>query len=108
MKINFSDQYCFEEIILKIEDMVEILSEYIIITPVHQKTIVKNLLDRIKEVNRLIYDRIVQSSLSTVNDFNRGLLRVGSNAINCAKEHKTFVGSKILHHITQLLRRNRK
>ena len=32
MKINFSDQYCFEEIILKIHDMV-----YIITTPVNKR-----------------------------------------------------------------------
>ena len=42
MKINFNDQHCFEAIILKIQDMVETLPEYIVTEPVHQKTLVKN------------------------------------------------------------------
>ena len=93
MKINFSDQHCFEEIILKIHEMVETIPEYILATAVHQKSIVENLLDRIKRVNKLIYDRIVQSNPTTVNDFNRCLLQVESDATNCAKEHKTLIGS---------------
>ena len=93
MKINFSDQHCFEEIILKIVEMVQTLPEYILSTATHPKTIVNNLLDRIKKVNRLIYDRIMQYNSTTVNDFNRFLLQMGSDAINCAKEHKTLIGS---------------
>ena len=89
---NFEDDF-FETIVLQINEMVETLPEYILATPVHQKTIVKNLFDRIKTANRLIYDRIVQNNPTTVNDFNRCLLQVGCDAINCAKEHKTLIGS---------------
>ena len=35
----------------------------------------------------------MQSNSNAVNDFNRCLLQVGSDAINCAKEHKTLIGS---------------
>ena len=73
--------------------MVGTLPEYIITKPVHQKTPVKNLLDRLKKVNRLIYERIVQSYSFTVIGFNKCLLQVGSNAINCAKEHKAIIDS---------------
>ena len=62
--------------------MIETLPEYIIITPVHQKTLLKNLLDRLKRVNRLIYDCIVQSSSPTVDDFYK-----------CSIEQKTLTGS---------------
>ena len=70
MKIYFNDQHCFEAIILRIQDMVEKLPEYIITIPAHQKTFVKNLLDCLKKVNRLIYERIVQSNSNTVYEFN--------------------------------------
>ena len=93
LKINFNDQNCFEAIILKIQDMVEPLSKYIITVHVHLKILVKNLLDCLKRVNRFIYDRIVQSSPTTIYEFNKCLLQVGSGVINCAKEHKTFIGS---------------
>ena len=63
--------------------MVETLPEYILATPVHQRTIVKNLLDRIKKANMLIYDRIVQNNPSTINEFLKRLLQVGSDAIDC-------------------------
>ena len=93
MKTNFNDQHCFEVIILKIQDMYETLPKYIITTPVHQKTLVKNFLDRLKRVNRLIYGRIVQKCPTTIYEFNKCILQVGSGAINCAKEHKTLIGS---------------
>ena len=93
MRFNFSDQHCFEEIILRIQEMVETLPEYILASSTHQRTIVKQLLDRIKRVNRLIFDRIMQSNPTTVNYFSGCLLSVGSDAINCAKEHKTLIGS---------------
>ena len=81
MRINFSDQLCFETIVLQVNEMVETLPEYILATPVHQKTIVKNLLDRIKNANMLIYDRIVQNNPSIINEVLKRLLQVGSNAI---------------------------
>ena len=92
MKINFNDQHCFEEVILNLQDMIEKLPEHIISNPAHQKTLVKNLLPNLK-VNRLIYDRMMQSNLNTVTEFNRYLLKVGSRAIDCVKEHKTLIGS---------------
>ena len=73
--------------------MVETLPEYILTTQTHEKTIVKNLVDRIKKVNRLIYDQKIQHNPTNVNDFNRFLLQVRSDAINIAKEQKALIGS---------------
>ena len=93
MRINFSDQHCFETIVLQVNEMVETLPEYILTSQVHQKNIVKNLLERVKRANRLIYDQTLQIYPSTINEFLTRLLQVGSDAINCAKEHKTLIGS---------------
>ena len=89
MRINFSDQHCFKTIVLQVTEMVETLPEYILAAPVYQKTIVKNHLKRVKKANRLMYDRTLQINPSTINEFLKRLLQVGSDAINCAKEHKT-------------------
>ena len=88
MKINFNDQHCFQAIILKIQDMVETLPEHIITNSARRKTLVKKILASFKKVNRLIYDRIVQSNPSTVYEFNKCLLKVRSDAVDCEKEHK--------------------
>ena len=77
MRINFSDQHCFETIVLQVNEMVETLPEYILTSPVHQKTNVKNLLERVKRANRLIYDRVLQISPSTINEFLKRLLKWG-------------------------------
>ena len=73
--------------------MVETLPEYIISNLAHQKTLVKNLLANFKKVNILINNRIVQNNLNTVTEFNRCLLKVGPDAIDCVKEYKTQPGN---------------
>ena len=81
MKINFNDQQCFKAIILKIQDMIEKLPVYIITETLHQNTLVKKLLDRLKRVNRLLYDHTVQSNPTTVYEFSKCLLQVRPGAI---------------------------